>query len=89
VNRLIDTYDPDEGRLIVVPTHDGQWGNPVLWDRSYIPAMMALTGDSGARKLLRQHADAVAEIPLDESVLRDFDTLESLAALSVGGVLAR
>ncbi len=82
IDRLIEAYDPDEGRLIVVPTHDGQWGNPVLWDARYFPAMMALTGDSGARKLLRQHADAVAEIPLDESVLRDFDTVESLAALS-------
>ena len=89
VNRLIDAYDPDEGRLIAVPTHDGQWGNPVLWDRSYIPAMMALTGDSGARKLLAQHADAIAEIALDDSVLRDFDTPESLAALADGGILAR
>ena len=26
-------------------------GNPVLWDRRYFPAMMALTGDSGARCL--------------------------------------
>jgi molybdenum cofactor cytidylyltransferase len=89
MNRLIDTYDPDEGRLIVVPTHDGQWGNPVLWDRRYIPAMMDLTGDSGARKLLRLHADAVAEVALDESVLRDFDTPESLAALADSTVLAR
>jgi molybdenum cofactor cytidylyltransferase len=82
IDRLIEAYDPDEGRLIVVPTHDGEWGNPVLWDRRYIPAMLALTGDSGARKLLRQHADAMAEVPLDESVLRDFDTPESLAALA-------
>lgn len=82
INRLIEAYDPDEGRLIVVPTHGTQWGNPVLWDRSFIPAMMALTGDSGARKLLLKHAEAVVEIPLDDSVLRDFDTPESLDALT-------
>jgi molybdenum cofactor cytidylyltransferase len=89
MNRLIEFYDPDEGRLIVVPTHDGKWGNPVLWDRSFIPAMMALTGDSGARKLLRQHEDAMVEVPLDESVLRDFDTVESLAGLTDTALLAR
>ncbi len=78
IDRLIEAFDPDEGRTIVVPAHDGQLGNPVLWDRRYFPAMMALTGDSGARKLLRQHADAVTELGVDATVLRDFDTPESL-----------
>ena len=82
IDRLIDAYDPDEGRLIVVPTHAGQPGNPVLWDRRYFPAMMALAGDAGARAVLRQHAEAVAEVELDDSVLRDFDTVESLAELA-------
>ena len=81
INRLVDSYDPEEGRTIVVPTHAGQFGNPVLWDRRYFPAMMALSGDSGARPLLRQHAEAVAEIPVDDTVLRDFDTAESLVDL--------
>ena len=57
-------------------------GNPVLWDRRYLPAMMALTGDRGARALLRQHAEAVAEVPADATVLRDFDTPESLRDLT-------
>jgi molybdenum cofactor cytidylyltransferase len=82
IDRLIDAYDPDEGRSIVAPVHDGQWGNPVLWDRRYVPAMMALTGDTGARGLLRQHADAVSELPADAAVLQDFDTPESLQALA-------
>ena len=81
IDRLIDAYDPDEGRSIVAPVHDGRLGNPVLWDRRYFPAMMALTGDNGARALLKQHAEAVAELPLDDTVLRDFDTVESLADL--------
>ncbi len=81
IDRLLDAYDPVEGRSIVAPSHAGQLGNPVLWDRRYFPAMMALTGDSGARALLRRHADAVAEVVLDDTVLRDFDTAESLAGL--------
>ena len=82
IDRLIETFDPDEGRAIVAPSHDGRLGNPVLWDRRYFPAMMALTGDSGARALLRQHADAVAELASDATVLRDFDTPESLRDLA-------
>lgn len=83
IDRILAAYDPDEGRSIVVPTHDGAFGNPVLWDRRYIPEMMQLSGDSGARSLLKRHMDAVAEVPMnDDGVLRDFDTPESLAALS-------
>lgn len=81
IDRIIAAYDPDEGRRIVVPTHDGVLGNPVLWDRAYIPDMMALTGDSGARSLLKRHMEAVAEVEMpDDAVLRDFDTPESLLA---------
>ncbi len=82
IDRLVDSYDPEEGRSIVAPTHAGQIGNPVLWDRRYFPAMMALSGDAGARSLLRQHSEAVAEIAIDDdAVLRDFDTAESLLDL--------
>ena len=83
LRRIVAAYDPDEGRTIVVPTHQGQPGNPVLWDRVYVEEMMRLSGDNGARALLRQHAEAVAEVAVEsDSVLRDFDTPESLAALS-------
>ena len=81
MDRLLDSYDPDEGRTIVVPSHDGQLGNPVLWDRRYFGPIMALTGDVGARSLLRRHADAVTELAADDTVLRDFDTVASLEGL--------
>jgi molybdenum cofactor cytidylyltransferase len=82
LDRLIETYDPDEGRLIVVPTHKGKQGNPILWDRRFFPEILALSGDVGARFLLSRHAETVAEVELDtDAVLRDFDTVESLATL--------
>ena len=82
IERLLAAYDAAEGRLIVCPVHGGEVGNPVLWDRRFFGDIMALDGDRGARSLLRQHAEWVAEVPTDESVLRDFDTVESLATLS-------
>ena len=82
IDRLIESYDPDEGRLIVVPTHNGKQGNPILWDRRFFPEILALSGDVGARFLLTRHAEAIAEVEIEtDAVLRDFDTVESLATL--------
>ena len=82
IDRLIAAYDADEGRCIVVPTHQGRPGNPILWDRRYFPEILNLSGDTGARTLLKQHLEQVAEIEVgDDAVLRDFDTVDSLATL--------
>ena len=82
VDRLIGAYDPDEGRAIVLPTYKSKPGNPILWDQRYFPEIAAVTGDTGARLLLGQHLEAVAEVEIGEdAVLRDFDTVESLATL--------
>lgn len=83
INRLISAYNPDEGRLIVLPTFRGKQGNPMLWDRRYFAEIMALEGDSGARHLLAQHLEQVAEVEMgSDAVLRDADTPEALTALS-------
>jgi molybdenum cofactor cytidylyltransferase len=83
VDRLIAAYDPDEGRLICVPTHGGRAGNPVLWDRRFVPEMTGLVGDQGARSLLRLHGEAVVEVPVEGAgVLLDIDTPAALAAIS-------
>jgi molybdenum cofactor cytidylyltransferase len=81
IDRLIEAHDADEGRLVVAPTGNGKLGNPVLWDRRFFPEIAALSGDSGARVLLDRHADDLATVELGDAVLRDFDTVESLATL--------
>ncbi len=82
LDQLIAAYDADEGRLIVVPVHRGKQGNPILWDSRFFAEMTAVTGDAGARFLLHRHMDHVTEIEIaDDTVLRDFDTVESLATL--------
>jgi molybdenum cofactor cytidylyltransferase len=82
IDRLLEAHDPDEGRLIVVPTHHGKPGNPMLWDRRFFGEILAASGDAGARFLLARHRDDVAEVELEsDAVLRDFDTVESLEDL--------
>jgi molybdenum cofactor cytidylyltransferase len=85
LRQIIAAYDPDEGRTIIVPTHRGKRGNPVLWDRRFFPLMAALNGDEGARSLFALHPETVAEVAMaDDAVLRDFDTIEALEALERG-----
>lgn len=60
---------------VVAPRHAGQRGNPVLFDRTTFAAIAALTGDTGARAIIRQHQHRVAYVdwPTDD-VLKDIDT---------------
>lgn len=79
VDRLLDAFDPEEGRAIVQPAHAGAGGNPVLWGREFFAQMSALSGDTGAKPLLARHADRLHQVEAGtEAVLRDFDTPESL-----------
>lgn len=66
----------------LVPTCQGQRGNPVVLSRDLAPAIAGLDGDTGAGKLLR-HMPKVVEIETgDPAVLRDADTPEELARLT-------
>lgn len=82
LDRLIDAFDPDVGRLIVLPTFKGKRGNPVLWGRRFFPALAAIHGDVGARHLIGEHVGAVVEVEFDDSaVTRDIDTQAALRRL--------
>jgi molybdenum cofactor cytidylyltransferase len=80
IGALVAAFDPAEGRSIIVPIHEGKWGNPILWSRSYFTEMMALSGDTGARSLIGTYPEAVCEVELGPQVLMDIDTPTDLAA---------
>jgi molybdenum cofactor cytidylyltransferase len=83
LDRLMHAFNPLEGRVICVPVWRGKRGNPVLWGRQLFAEMAALTGDVGAKHLMTEHPELVAEVPAEsEAVLTDVDTPEALAALS-------
>lgn len=83
IDRLIAAYDPAEGRAIVLPTRGGKRGNPVLWDRRFFPDMARVAGDVGARHLIGENTEQVAEVEMDRpGVLVDIDTPEALEAVT-------
>ncbi|WP_203075472.1 NTP transferase domain-containing protein [Falsiroseomonas ponticola] len=82
LDRLLSAFDPEEGRAIVQPTYRGKQGNPMLWSREFLPQMLAISGDVGARHLAGKHADRLVDVEMaNDAVLRDFDTTESLKGL--------
>ena len=79
IDRLIAGFAPEQGALAVVPTIDGQRGNPVLWSRRFFPDLMAIEGDVGARNLINRYGEAVVEVPVTgKGALVDVDTPEAL-----------
>ena len=88
IDRMIAAFSPDEGRAILVAMHGHMRGNPVLWAKSFFPAIEELSGDSGAKPLIAAHEDLVCEIEAGPSVLRDIDTPEALAQLRNGASAA-
>lgn len=63
---------------ISVPVHGGELGHPVGFGAEYGPALMALSGDRGAKPLFA--SASVIEVPLeDHGVLWDVDVPQALA----------
>lgn len=62
----------------IVPSYQGQRGNPVLLTRSAVEAVLA-TPNQGCREWLDQNPDQVLFIEMDhESYIRDVDTMSDL-----------
>jgi molybdenum cofactor cytidylyltransferase len=85
LDRLIAAFSAEGGAGIVVPTHQGRRGNPVLWPRACFGEMLQLEGDAGARRLFAAHTGRIREVQLDtDAIFADVDTPEALAQLRAG-----
>jgi len=66
---------------IVVPTHGGKRGNPLLWGRAHFPRLASLSGDVGGKALLGDFTDRVIEVEVEtDAILADIDTPQALEA---------
>ena len=78
IDQLVQRYGETRAE-IVQPTYSGTPGNPVLVSTKLREGLLALTGDEGARPLLRQHAGAVERVEVGGAVPSDVDTEEDVA----------
>jgi molybdenum cofactor cytidylyltransferase len=79
---LLATF-AQRGAAIVAPVYRGVQGTPVLFAAETFPELAGLTGDAGARTLVRAHPERVALVELDHPMPVDVDTPEDLAKLHV------
>ena len=68
---------------LAAPVFHGRRGHPVGFGRAYFERLTQLTGDEGARSILRDHAEQVRWLACEDSgILKDIDTPADLAPLS-------
>ena len=69
------------GAAIVAPVFQGKRGHPVGFSAKYRHELEQLTGDEGARSILKRHADQIKLLECNDSgILTDIDTPEDLNA---------
>jgi len=74
IAKLVECYRETRAP-IVVPTHRGRRGNPVLFDRSLFAELMEVRGDQGGRQVIAEHEDELEEVEVQtEAIFTDTDT---------------
>jgi molybdenum cofactor cytidylyltransferase len=72
------------GAQIVIPSHQGKRGNPVLLSRSVFPEVMALEGDTGCRAIFSNHLDAILKVEVEDlGILLDIDNQDDYDRLKL------
>ena len=85
VQAVVNGYSQRKELGICLPSYGGRRGHPVLFGRDFFEEIQSLSGDQGARELLRRHHERVLEIPLeDPGILQDVDRPEDLKFLAEG-----
>jgi molybdenum cofactor cytidylyltransferase len=80
---LVAAWRPLGASAIVAPVFEGRRGHPVVFGASYVAALRELSGDAGARAILKQHAADLTLVPVaDPGVVLDLDTPADLEARS-------
>ena len=80
VDRLATVFRSADAPTVVVPTHGGRRGNPVVWPAPLFERLAAIGGDKGGRDLLEGADVPVRTVAGGPAVLADIDTGEDLAA---------
>ena len=78
MRRVVDALERDAA--LVAPTHQGVRGHPVGFSRRFYAELATLSGDDGAKTILRAHATELQIIETDDAgISRDVDTPGDLA----------
>ncbi len=81
IRRVIGMFE-EQARSIVIGSHDGVKGHPVLVDmRKYRAEVSAVEGEGGLRDVIAAHAADVCLVECGEGAVLDLDTRDDIAGL--------
>lgn len=84
LDRLIVAFREHMGTCVIRATGNDRPGNPVIFPSTWFERLSGLSGDGGARALLKDNAAVIVDVEIGEAALIDVDTPEELIA--AGGV---
>jgi len=70
----------ETGKLIIASQYDDTIGTPALFHKELFMELIALEGDSGAKKIMMQHSNLLATISFPKGSI-DIDTIDDYKAL--------
>ncbi|WP_051401636.1 nucleotidyltransferase family protein [Advenella kashmirensis] len=74
-----------QGEQIIRPAYQGKPGHPVAFASKFRDQLLGITGDEGARTIIRRHPDALTVFTVnDPGCLIDIDTVEQLQRHGTG-----
>ncbi|MEW7007986.1 MULTISPECIES: nucleotidyltransferase family protein [unclassified Lentilitoribacter] len=85
INEILSTHQT--GKIVRPKTDDGRYGHPVLFDQCYYSELKNMSGDEGARALIKSEQENVIELEMDDAILIDLDTPEAWASWTGGAKL--
>jgi len=84
LDRLIAVWEATAAP-IVLPSHRGRRGAPVLFDRRLFDELARIRGDEGGRQLFPAHEEEIVEVPIaSKEALQDVDTAHDLTGAGEG-----
>jgi molybdenum cofactor cytidylyltransferase len=76
INELITTFRQTKSQVVACTYQSGVTGVPALFSKEVFPALLALKGDTGARKVINQFTDKMTTILFPQGDI-DLDTPEA------------
>lgn len=79
---LVDAFAALTDKSILVPSHQGRRGNPVVFASAYLPAILSERCNTGCRKLIEDNPNDVFAFEVThDRVVTDMDTPEDFARI--------
>ncbi len=81
LRKIMQTF-AESKRSIVACEYANQLAVPILFDKSVFPELMSLSGDKGAKVILKKYSDRLTSIPFPMGVF-DVDTPDDLGKFNL------